>query len=157
MVKGRVEKPALGYVGRTVKIDPEPLEAIVSAGYIPVVSPLSFYGYDRPAGAPLLLNNNADIIAGEIAAAIGASRLVFLTDVAGILDKQGKLIPELTHKSAEELIASGVASGGMIPKIRACVKAVATTGSASIIDGRKPHALLQEINGTYPGTKVVAK
>ncbi len=157
VVQGTIERPEMGYVGTTVKIDTGLLETLVSAGYIPVISPIGLYSHKRPAGAPGLLNNNADIIAGEIAQAIGVEKLVFLTDVTGILDKQGKLIPELTPASAEALIASGVASGGMIPKIRACVNAVKTTGKASIIDGRKPHALLLEISGKYPGTKVVTK
>ncbi|MFH0847854.1 MAG: acetylglutamate kinase [Chloroflexota bacterium] len=157
LVQGDVANPEMGYVGRTVKVDARLLETLVAVGFIPVISPISLYSQDRQEESPGLLNNNADTIAGEIAEAIGAKTLVFLTDVAGILDKQGKLIPELTPKSAEELIKSGVASGGMIPKIRACARAVRTTGSASIIDGRKPHALIQEMLGSYPGTKVVAK
>jgi acetylglutamate kinase len=99
-----------------------------------------------------VLNINADTVAGEIAAAIGAEKLVFLTDVAGICDRSGKLLPQLSPGQAEALMASGVASGGMIPKIKACLRALSNTSTTSIIDGRPPHALLREIEGHGSGT-----
>lgn len=156
MVQGSVVSKDMGFVGHTERVDASLIKILLKGGYIPVISPLSLYSHNRPEGAPGLLNNNADIIAGEIAAAIGASRLIFLTDVPGILDKQGKLFTELSVKEAEDLIATGVAGGGMIPKIRACITAVATTGSACIIDGRKPHALTRDLEGPTSGTVVKA-
>jgi acetylglutamate kinase len=154
MVQGSVANKEMGFVGHTERVDASLINVLLKAGYIPIISPLSLYSHNRPEGAPGLLNNNADIIAGEIAAAIGASRLIFLTDVPGILNKQGKMFGELSAKEAEDLIASGIAGGGMIPKVRACITAVATTGSACIIDGRKPHALIKDIEGPTSGTIV---
>lgn len=156
MVQGSVVSKDMGFVGHTERIDASLIKILLKAGYIPVISPVSLYSHNRPEGAPGILNNNADIIAGEIAAAIGASRLIFLTDVPGILDKQGKMFNELSVGEAEDLIASGVAGGGMIPKVRACITAVATTGSACIIDGRKPHALTRDLEGPTSGTVVKA-
>ena len=156
MVQGSVVSKDMGFVGHTERIDASLIKILLKAGYIPVISPVSLYSHNRPGGAPGILNNNADIIAGEIAAAIGASRLIFLTDVPGILDKQGKMFNELSVGEAEDLIASGIAGGGMIPKVRACITAVATTGSACIIDGRKPHALIKDLEGPSSGTVVKA-
>ncbi|MDO8568233.1 MAG: acetylglutamate kinase, partial [Dehalococcoidales bacterium] len=81
-------------------------------------------------------------------------RLILLTDVAGICDRDGKVLSELSSSEAEALIKSGVASGGMIPKINACLRALAGTASACIIDGRQPHALLKEIEGQPGGTRI---
>jgi acetylglutamate kinase len=154
LVQSRVASQEKGYVGTTLKIDLTPLQVLLQSGYVPVVAPVSLYVQDRPAGAPGVLNNNADIIAGELACAIGAARLVFLTDVAGILDREGRLLARLSSAEAESLLASGVASGGMIPKVRASINALATTGSAGIIDGRTPHALLREIETGSSGTTI---
>lgn len=157
LVQNSVENMELGYVGGRAKVDLTPLKVLLKAGYIPIVAPVSLYSENRGEGAPGVLNNNADTIAGEIAAAIPAEKLVFLTDVTGIYDKQGKLIPFLSVTEAESLVASGVASGGMIPKIRACLRAVSVMGSACIIDGRKPHALIKELEGASSGTTIRIK
>jgi len=154
LVQGKISDAEMGYVGTVVKVDVEPLEALLRAGYVPVVAPVSLHAFDRPSGAPQILNVNADLVAGEIAAAVKAEKLIFLTDVAGISDKSGRLLDRLTAKEAEELIASGVASGGMIPKIKACLKALATTPITRIIDGRQPHVLLNEIRGKGDGTTI---
>ena len=154
LVQGKISDAEMGYVGMVVKVDPGPLEALLKAGYVPVIAPVSLHAFDRPSGAPQILNVNADLIAGEIAAAVKAEKLIFLTDVAGISDKSGKLLDRLTAKEAEALIASGVASGGMIPKIKACLKALSTTPITRIIDGRQPHALLNEIRGKGDGTTI---
>lgn len=154
LVQNGVENMELGYVGGKARIDLTPLKVLLEAGYIPVVAPVSLYSEGRTEKAPGVLNNNADIIAGEIAATMPAERLIFLTDVTGIYDRQGKLLPLLSPAEAEALIASGVASGGMIPKVRACIKAVSIMGSACIIDGRKPHALIKELEGAGSGTVI---
>jgi acetylglutamate kinase len=106
------------------------------------------------AGTDMILNVNGDTAAGEIAAAIKADRLIFLTDVAGVRDKDGKSIARLSPAEGEALITSGVAAGGMEPKIRACVKALKAVKAARIIDGRQPHAILNEIDGKGQGTTV---
>ncbi|GAI23342.1 unnamed protein product [marine sediment metagenome] len=140
-----------------VKVNTTPLEALLQAGYVPVISPLSLHSFDKPDDAPQILNINSDPVAGEIAAAIGAEKLIFLTDVAGVCDQSGKLLAQLSSSEAEALLASGVASGGMIPKIKACLGALATTATTRIIDGRQPHALLREMEGKGGGTTIIKK
>ncbi|HEX78641.1 MAG TPA: acetylglutamate kinase, partial [Dehalococcoidia bacterium] len=105
--------------------------------------------------SPLLLNINGDTIAGEIAAAIGADKLILLTDVDGIRNEAGSLLPCLSPGEAEALMDSGVASGGMIPKIKACLRAVSNAKtSCIIIDGRRKHALLDEVITGGSGTVI---
>jgi acetylglutamate kinase len=152
LIQGQIKDQESGYMGTVVKVNTAPLEAMLQAGYIPVVSPLSLHSFDKPEDAPQILNVNGDPVAGEIAAAIGAQELIFLTDVSGVGDQSGKLLPRLSPSEAEVLITSGVVSGGMIPKVKACLRALASTETTCIIDGRKPHALLQEIEGRHSGT-----
>jgi len=132
------------------------LETLVNADFIPVIAPLSIYSPGGSDGEPQILNVNGDTVAGEIAAAIAAERLIFLTDVDGIHDKKDNLIPHLSPDEAEELLASEVASGGMIPKLRACLKSLSRSSTASIIGGKNPHALLREIEGDEIGTTIRA-
>ena len=144
----------MGYMGTVVRVNPAPLEALLSAGFMPVVSPLSLHSFDRLDEAPQIININGDPLAGEIAVAIGAERLIFLTDVTGICDQSGKIIARLSAGEAESLMTSGVASGGMIPKINACLRALNSTTTTRIIDGRQPHALLREMEGQDGGTTI---
>ncbi len=153
-IQGRVKEKELGYIGEVVKVNPAPLEALLKSGYIPVVAPVSLHAADKPEKAPKVLNINADAVAGEVAAAIGAERLIFLTDVVGVCDQSGNLLPNLSSDEAEALMASGVASGGMIPKINACLRALSSTAITRIIDGRQPHALLNEVEGKGGGTTI---
>ena len=153
-IQGRIKDKELGYVGTVAKVNPAPLEALLNSGYIPVVAPVSLYATDKPEKAPKLLNINADVVAGEIAAAIGAERLIFLTDVVGVCDQSGNLLPHLSPDEAEALVASGTASGGMIPKIKACLRALSGTSTTRIMDGRQRHALLDEIEGHGGGTTI---
>lgn len=130
----------LGLVGEPVRIDPRVLYALSGSGLIPVIAPI---GVDKQGQT---YNINADIAAGAIAGAVRASRLFMLTDVPGVLDKDGNLIAELTEAEAKEAIASGVISGGMIPKIETCLEAVKAGAQAAVImDGRVPHACLLEL------------
>ncbi len=154
LIQAEVKNIELGCVGRLVKVDLALLETLLSAGYIPVVAPLGFHLADKPDQTPQILNINADVVAGEIAAAVAAEKLIFLTDVAGIYDQQGDLVPYLSPGEAEALLASGVASGGMVPKLRACLKALASTETVSIIGGKTPHALLKEIEEVGVGTTI---
>jgi len=161
LIEGRIADKEKGYVGTVTWVNTTILKALLEAGFIPVVAPVGI-NVDRAADAPPTLNFNADIVAGEIAAATGAGKLIFLTDVAGISDEAGKLLPELSAEEAEALLASGVASGGMIPKVRACLRALSNTSTTrrvlttSIIDGRQPKALLREIAGEAGGTTIKA-
>lgn len=153
LIQANIKNAELGYVGMITKVNTAPLEMLLKAGYIPVVSPISLHPV--PEAREMGLNINADDVAAEIAAAVGAERLIFLTDVAGVCDPSGELLPQLSTEEAEALIASGVASGGMIPKIRACLKALASAATTCIIDGRQPQALLREIENGGSGTKII--
>ena len=156
LIEGRIGDKEKGYVGAVAKVNTTILETLLESAFIPVVAPIGLNSFNRPANAPQTLNFNADVVAGEIAAATGAERLVFLTDVAGICDQSGKLLPQLSTSEAEALVASGVASGGMIPKVKACLTALSNTSKTCIIDGRQPHALLREIEGEGGGTVIQA-
>jgi acetylglutamate kinase len=136
-------------VGEITRVDDGMLWLALRQGYIPVIAPI---GVDCVRGTPL--NINADTAAGEIARAMKAQRLIFLTDVPGIVDRGGEVIPELTAAEARRLVESGVASGGMLPKIEACLRSGAT---CRIIDGRRPHALLREVDGDMAGTTVAGE
>jgi acetylglutamate kinase len=144
----------MGYVGSVEKVNTDLLKTLVKGGFVPVVSPISLFSIDRTTDAPAIININGDSVAGDIAAALGAKRLVFLTDVAGVSDKSGKVISSLSARQAEAMLASGEISGGMIPKLNACLRALKAGAIARIIDGRKPHALLEEIDGGKRGTTI---
>ena len=130
----------LGFVGEPSHVDVTVLNALMQHHLIPVVAPVGS-GEDGKT-----YNINADTAAGAIAAALNATRMLMLTDVSGVLDKNGKLISSLTISQAEALIHDGTVSGGMIPKVRTCIDAVqGGAEGAVIIDGRAPHALLVEL------------
>lgn len=154
LIEGRIADKEKGYVGEVARVNTALLEALLESAFIPVVAPVGLNSFDRPDEAPPTLNFNADIVAGEVAAATGAEKLIFLTDVAGICDQSGKLLRQLSPDEAEALVASGVASGGMIPKIKACLRASSNTATTCIIDGRQPHALLRQIEGEGAGTTI---
>ena len=146
LAKSRAEGSAieqaidLGFVGEPEQINTDVLDALNAGNLIPVVAPV---GSDA---AGETYNINADTAAGAIAAALGATRMLMLTDVAGVLDKEGELITELTVSQAEALIRDGTVSGGMIPKVETCINAVLGGAEAAVImDGRAPHALLVEL------------
>jgi len=153
LIQCRIKDKELGYIGEVMRVNLAPLEALLRSGYIPVVAPVSL-NVGGPDKGPRVLNVNADVVAGEIAAAIGADRLIFLTDVIGVCDQSGKLLLHLSNDEAEALLASGAAAGGMIPKLKACLKALSGTSVTRIIDGRQPHALLSEVEGHGGGTTI---
>ncbi len=154
LIESKVKDAAMGYVGSVEKVNIALLETLLKGGFVPVISPISLFSIERTKDAPAIINVNGDPVAGDIAAALDAQRLVFLTDVTGINDKSGKVINRLSARQAEAMIASGEISGGMIPKINACLRALKAGAVARIIDGRKPHALLREIEGNEGGTTV---
>ena len=130
----------LGFVGEPEKIDADILAAIVKAGAIPVIAPIGV----GPAGETF--NINADTVAGAVAAAAQAERMLLLTDVVGVLDKNKQLLPKLSVAQTRAFISDGTISGGMIPKVETCL--LATEGGAKaavIVDGRVPHAVLLEL------------
>ncbi|MFC2069392.1 acetylglutamate kinase [Chloroflexota bacterium] len=155
LIQGRITGKEMGFTGTVEKVDVALLIALLHSGYIPVIAPVSLYSFGKPKKAPELLNINGDLVAGEIAAAICADRIIFLTDVDGIHDYSGELICNLSPDEAEELVASGVVSGGMIPKIKACLCALSDNLSAcTIVNGKQPHALLQEMEKGGGGTTI---
>jgi acetylglutamate kinase len=130
----------LGFVGDPERVDPYVLEALRDTDIIPVIAPL---GYDE---AGRTFNINADTVAGALAGALGATRMLLLTDVEGVLDKSGKRIAELTVDEVRRYREDGTIKGGMIPKVETCLRAVEQgAGGAVIIDGRVPHSILLEI------------
>jgi acetylglutamate kinase len=153
-IEARIKSPELGYVGEVVKVNTEPLEVVLHAGFIPVIAPLGYQPLLAPDKDGKLLNINADAVAGDIAAALGAERLIFLTDVAGVCDDRGEVLPKLSPTEAESLINLGVISGGMIPKVEACLCALPTVPSIQIIDGRLPSVLIKTIEGQAVGTRI---
>ena len=130
----------LGFGGEPEQVDPYILEAMSDKGIIPVVAPI---GWDADGNT---YNINADTVAGTLAGALNASRLLMLTDVSGVLDKSGALMPELTVAQCQNLQKDGTISGGMIPKVETCIDAVKQgVEGAVIIDGRVPHGVLLEL------------
>jgi acetylglutamate kinase len=144
------KSPELGYVGEIVAVDTTVLTLLLKGGYMPVIAPASFGSVE---GRVTLLNVNGDTAAGEIAAALAAEKLIFLTDVDGVHNESGQVVRELNLTEARDMLASGAASGGMIPKIEASLRALTTTKVVRIIDGRASHALLQDIAGKARQTK----
>jgi acetylglutamate kinase len=138
-----IKSPEMGYVGEIVAVDPTPLKFLLKAGYVPVVAPVSFGSVE---GKVTLLNVNGDTAAGEIAAALAAEKLIFLTDVDGIHDDSQQTVHRLNLAEAKDMLASGIASGGMIPKIEASLRALTTTKVVRIIDGRAAHALRDDVS-----------
>jgi len=139
LLRARQRDPDLGRVGDVYAVDLDPLVALTAAGYIPVVAPIAL-GEDG-----LGLNLNADTAAAELAAALRAEKAIFLTDVPGVHDAAGHLISELSAGQTKALIAEKVISGGMIPKVEACLRALAGVKRSHIIDGRVAHALIGEL------------
>jgi acetylglutamate kinase len=130
----------LGLVGEVEAVNPEPIRLLEEGGFIPVIAPVGV------GAAGETYNINADLVAGDVAAALGAEKLIHLTDVTGIKGEDGRLISTLTKREAERLIKSGVIDGGMLPKVESSLRAL--TGGAQkahIIDGRVPHAILLEL------------
>lgn len=129
---------ALGFVGEPRSASPAVLDALRGAGLVPVISSV---GYVPGEDADQLVNVNADTVAGTVAAAVNARLLVFLTDVDGVRDANGAVIPRLDEPSALKLIDDGVATGGMIPKIEACLHALRLGVPSLVVDGRVPGIL----------------
>ena len=130
----------MGCAGEIVSIDPEVIDTLDHSDFIPVISPV---GGDASGNS---YNINADIVAGEIAVALGAEKLILLSDIKGVQDKKGELLSSLTLTEARKLIKDKVAVGGMIPKLNCCIDAVKKgVTSAHIVDGRVEHSVLLEV------------
>jgi acetylglutamate kinase len=134
------EELDIGLVGEVEAIDPEPIRLLEEHGFVPVIAPVGV----GPGGESY--NVNADLVAGEMAAALRAEKLIHLTDVQGILDEHGRLRSTLSGQEAERLVKAGVIEGGMLPKVESALRALQGGATkAHIIDGRQPHAILLEL------------
>jgi acetylglutamate kinase len=134
------EEVDIGLVGEVEKVNPEPIRLLEEHGFVPVIAPVGV-GHGGET-----YNINADLVAGDVAAALGAEKLIHLTDVQGILDGRGRLISTLAGKDAERLMQEGVIDGGMLPKVESSLRALkGGTAKAHIIDGRQPHVILLEL------------
>ena len=134
------ENNELGYVGKPIKINTNLLDDIIQNDFVPIVAPM---GLDQKGQS---YNINADTAAGTLARSLGSRRLLLVTDVEGVLDKNEKLIPEIKPQEAEKLIKEQIIHGGMIPKIKTCIDAVNNgVRGVVIIDGRRPHSILFEL------------
>ena len=140
----------VGQVGDIDQIDPSVVKALQDDAFIPVISPIGF-GEDNES-----YNINADVVAAKLAAVLKAEKLLMLTNIPGVLDKAGALLPELTPRRIDELVQDGTISGGMLPKIAGALDAAKSgVNAVHIIDGRVPHALLLEVLGDVPfGTMI---
>ena len=148
---GRSKPLDIGLVGEVAAINPVALEALEPAGFIPIIAPIG-------AGADgMTYNINADVAAGALAGALHAQKLMLLTDVEGVKDKDGSLLNTIDSARANRMIASGAISEGMIPKVECCLAALdAGAAAAHIVDGRVPHSVLLEVfTDSGVGTEVV--
>ena len=144
----------LGYVGQIKSVDVAPLRGVLDSGYIPVIAPIGI-DLSRDVGQDgEMLNINADTVAGKLSEAMKANKMVFLTDVTGVLDSSNRLISRITERQALTLVRSKIIAGGMIPKIKACLSAVKAGGSSYIVDGREPRALDRAVSGHALGTRI---
>ncbi len=139
MISARVASERLGFVGEIERVDPALVRTLIEQGYIPIVAPLG----QGPGG--ICLNINADLVAAHLAGALKAEKLIFLSNVRGICQTDGSLISELDETEAKRLVKDGVISGGMIPKVSACLDILSAVPRVHIVDGREPHVLLREL------------
>lgn len=153
-----IAEPEYGRVGQIQMVGLRLLPALLNAGLLPVLSPIGAEQPDRrtPSSNGGLLNINADTAAGQVAQAVGASRLIFLTDVPGVKGDEGMVVADLDPSQCAALINSGAVGGGMIPKIEAAARAAGVGIDSLIIDGRAPHALLAAVQGQAAGTRIRA-
>jgi len=152
LLRARIVRPALGLVGEVEEVDASLLHRLWAQGLLPVVAPLALeWEEGRPTGR--LLNVNADLAAGAVAAALPARLLILLTDVPGVL-AEGRPLPRLSPQEAQALTARGEISGGMVPKVEAALRAAAAGATAVIADGRQAGALLSCLEGKTVGTRI---
>ena len=153
LTESKCNDPDLGYAGKVTKVNPEAIQAVLDAGFIPFIAPPGAKATDEPADIPYV-NINGDDIAAALADALHAEKLIFLTDVDGIHGEDGNVIPNLTASGVESLIDSGVINGGMIAKAEAALFALKRTPQVQIIDGLLPNVLLAAIEGADIGTVI---
>ncbi len=149
LLQAKPKDPILGYVGEVETVDTCVVLLALDGGYIPVIAPL---GVDVDGQ---VYNINADTAAGQIAAALEAEAMFFLTDVVGVCDRNGACLSTLDAAGIDVLVQEGTIAGGMIPKVEACLLALSGTRKARIVDGRQPHAVLNALGPAPRGTRIV--
>ncbi len=149
----KITNPKIGYAGKVTKVNTIGIKALLKAGLILMIAPPGAKSPDEPTDIPYI-NINGDDVAGKIAAALEAERLIFLTDVDGIRDAEGQLLKNLAEGDVKSLMSSGVISRGMIPKSEAALVALEKSCVVQITDGRKSHALLNAVDGKGSGTTI---
>lgn len=154
LLRARRARPELGFVGEITAVERKLLQALLDGGWLPVIAPVALED-ETGAARGQLLNVNADTVAGEIARHLGAGALAFLTDVAGVLDGQGRLMKQLLAGEARALVATGAIAGGMIPKIEAALVAAAGGTRTMVLDGRQTHALRAALAGREPSGTLI--
>ena len=167
ILRARRYDAELGFVGEIAAVKPAMLRGVVEDGAVAVLAPIAIElapsGAEGVAGEALagqLLNVNADTVAGELAVALPAERLVFLTDVPGVLDSNGAVRPQLSAADAQELLQNGVVTGGMIPKVESALRAASAGVPSAVVDGREAGALRATVAGESsstakpPGTRI---
>jgi acetylglutamate kinase len=139
MLHARLRDERLGLVGEVEAVNLRPIKSLVEQGYVVVIAPLAAGPDSQP------LNVNADTVAGEVARALRAEKFVLFTDVSGVLDASGEVLPELRRPQVEQMLGNRTIQGGMIPKIQACLRALETVPRVHVLDGRVEHALIREL------------
>ncbi len=155
ILEAHIANPELGFVGEINKVNPKPLQSLTDSGFIPMLAPVAMHRRDGTSHSGKPLNINGDTVTGEVARAMNAEKIIFLTDVPGVMDGNGRVIPNLDRRRADLLRQSGIIRGGMIPKLEACLIALDNVPEAEIVDGTQPEALLNCIQGISTGTKIV--
>jgi len=150
LLQAAFEDAELGYVGHLIAVHADLLNVLLRDGFLPLVAPIALLG----DGGPQLMNVNADTVAGELAAALKAESLVFLTDVDGIRGGDGTTLRSIDRAETESLLAAGVIEGGMIPKVQAGLRAGEGGTRVMIVDGRQPHRLIEALESGPPGTRI---
>jgi len=139
ILTARLRDERLGLVGEVEAVNLKPIASLVEQGYVVVIAPLAAGPDSNP------LNVNADTVAGEVARALRAEKFVLFTDVPGVLDGAGAVMPTLSRMKVETMLDDGTIRGGMIPKIQACLRALESVPRVHVLDGRVPHALIREL------------
>jgi acetylglutamate kinase len=139
LLRARRISPELGLVGSVTEVAPGVIDVLSAAGFITVIAPIALDERGEP------LNVNGDDAAADLARGLHAAKLLYLSDVPGILDRDSHLLSELTRQEVQKLLEDGTISGGMVPKAQACLRALDTTERVHIVDGREPHVLIREL------------
>lgn len=157
LVQSTIKNEKIGFTGEKVEINGELLLCLLGSNYIPVIAPISINKDTKYDSVTKLINVNGDTVAAGIASELNAVKLIFLTDVPGLYDKNNELISEISSNEVLKLIEEGFVSGGMAVKVKSCISALNKIKETRIIDGRVPHALLNEIYEKGKGTTIIGE